>query len=73
LPPSVPENWEVLVTTFSASPQLEERINQLPPPGQGRARWLTPEEQRARMEKMRKLRAEQAAKEKEAKERPQSQ
>ena len=29
LPPEVPKSWEVLVTGFSASPQLDERVKQL--------------------------------------------
>ena len=64
LPPSFPEKWEVLVTGFSASSQLDERVKQLRlPPGDTGERGPTVEEERALMEKIIK---DKAAKERES-------
>lgn len=63
LTPDFPKKWEVLVTNFSASPQLDERVKQLRLlPGDKGERGHTVEEEQAQIEKMMK---EKAAKEKE--------
>ncbi len=52
LPPHVPKEWQVLVTDFCASPQLDERAKKLRlPPGDAGERHPTPEEEAARVER----------------------
>jgi hypothetical protein len=59
LPPEFPKGWEVLVTKFSASQQLDKRAAELRlPPGDKGERGMTPEEERAITEKMTKEKAE---------------
>ena len=58
LPPDFPKKWEVLVTKFAASPQLDERVKKLClTPGDKGERSPTVEEERARIEKMMKEKA----------------
>jgi len=52
MPSDFPKKWEILVTGFSASPQLDERVKQLRlPPGHKGEREPTLEEERAKMQK----------------------
>lgn len=53
LPPRYPRKWEVLVTRFLASPQLDTRVKQLGlPPGNKREHEPTVEEENSRIEQM---------------------
>ena len=64
LPADFPKKWESLVTEFTASAQLDERIKRLRlPPGEKKEGGATVEEERASAEKMMK---EKAAKENES-------